>query len=305
MKQIEFGTTGEKVSAIAMGCMRMNRLSVPEAAAHIERAAELGVTFFDHADIYGRGECEEIFGAALPETGIPRDKLWIQSKCGIVRGVMYDASAEHILSAVDGILGRLKVDYLDSLLLHRADMLMEPEEVAAAFDQLHTSGKVRYFGVSNHTPGQIRLLQSCVNQPIQANQLQFGLGHTSMLRSSTECNMLTDGAALRDGGVLDFCRLEKITIQSWSPFLGSQRRSVFDAEAFPELNGKLAELAQNYGVSPAAIAAAWVLRHPAKMQLLAGTMNADHLADICAGAEGNLSRPDWYALYRAAGNLQP
>lgn len=306
MKQVTFGTSGKQVSAVAMGCMRLERLGVGEAAAYIEKAVELGVNFFDHADIYGGGRCETLFSQALAQTGLRREDLWIQSKCAIVPGVMYDASKEHILASVDGILRRLNVEYLDSLLLHRPDALMEPEEVAEAFDALETSGKVRHFGVSNHTPGQILLLEKWVDQPISVNQLQFGLGHSGILRSGMECNMLTDGAVHRDGEVLNFCRLNDITIQAWSPFqYGMFSGPFLGSDKFPELNAKIRELAESYGVSDTTIAAAWVLRHPAGMQLIAGTMNPARLEDICRAADLCLTRQEWYALYTAAGNILP
>lgn len=306
MKQVNWGASGKKVSAVVLGCMRLERLNSGEAAAYLEKSVELGVNFFDHADIYGGGRCESIFADALKQTSLRREDLWVQSKCGIVPGTMYDFSKEHILSAVDGILKRLDMEYLDSLLLHRPDALMEPEEVAEAFDILESSGKVRHFGVSNHTPGQIMLLETCVEQPIEANQLQFGLGHASMIRSGMECNMLTDGANHRDGEVLNFCRINDITIQTWSPFQYGMFEGVFlGCEKFPALNTKLEALGREYGVSPTTLAASWILRHPAGMQLIAGTMNEARLKEICAAAEVELSRKHWYELYLAAGNLMP
>lgn len=306
MKQVNWGTSGQKVSAVALGCMRIESLEKKAAPAYLEKAVELGINFFDHADIYGAGRCESVFAEALAQTAIRREDIWVQSKCAIVPGVMYDFSKEHILQAVDGILKRLNTEYLDSLLLHRPDALMEPEEVAEAFDILENSGKVRNFGVSNHTPNQIALLKKCVRQPIAANQLQFGLGHTSMIRSGTECNMLTDGAVDRDGGVLDYCRLHDITIQTWSPFQYGMFEGVFlGSEKFPKLNEKVQELAKEYGVSDTAIASAWILRHPANMQLIAGTMNEKRLEQICRAADIRLTRRQWYELYLAAGNELP
>ena len=306
MKMIPWGPNALPTSAIALGCMRLERYNVKEAAGYIETVMDNGIRFFDHADIYGQGRCESIFGDAFAQTGIPREAVWVQSKCGIVSGVMYDFSKEHILTSVDGILKRLKMEYLDSLLLHRPDALMEPEEVAEAFDILEQSGKVRHFGVSNHAPGQIELLKKCVKQPIEANQLQFGLGHSSMIRSGMEVNVLSDGAIDRDGGVLNYCRLHDITIQTWSPFLYGMFEGVFlGSEKFPTLNAKLAELGAEYGVSPTTMATAWILRHPANMQMIAGTMNPNHLKEICAGADVLLSRKHWYELYLSAGNLMP
>jgi predicted oxidoreductase len=251
-------------------------------------------------------ERAELFGKAFPLTASNREKTILQSKCGIRPGVAFDFSKEHILSSVDGILRRLGTDYLDVLLLHRPDALMEPEEVAEAFDILFSSGKVRHFGVSNHNPSQIKLLKKCVQQPIEANQLQFGLGHSSMIRSGMEVNTLFDGATDRDGGVLNYCRLNDITIQTWSPFLYGMFEGVFlGSEKFLALNAKLAELGAEYGVSPTTMAAAWILRHPAKMQMIAGTMNPAHLKEICAAADVLLSRKHWYELYLSAGNVMP
>ena len=306
MKQVSWGASGKKVSAVVLGCMRLEALSEQQAAAHLEKAAELGITFFDHADIYGQGCCETLFAKALARTSLRREDLWIQSKCGIVSGVCYNFSQEHILKSVDGILERLNVEYLDSLLLHRPDALAEPEEVAAAFDKLAEQGKVRHFGVSNHNPGQIKLLKKFVEQPIEANQLQFGLGHAGLISRGMEVNVHTDGAVSRDGGVLDYCRLEDITIQTWSPFqYGFFQGVFFGAPGYEKLNAELEALGEKYGVSPTTVAAAWILRHPAGMQLIAGTMNSDRLAQIAKAADISLSREDWYKLYLAAGNMMP
>ncbi len=306
MKQVKWGLSGKEVSAVALGCMRLERLSVPEAADYITKAVELGINFMEHADIYGGGKCESLFAEALAQTSIRREDLWIQSKCGIVSGLRYDFSKEHILTSVDGILKRLNTEYLDSLLLHRPDALCEPEEVAEAFDELYAAGNVRHFGVSNHTPSQILLLETCLDQPIEANQLQFGLGHTSLIRSGVECNMITDGALHRDGEVLNFCRINGITVQTWSPFqYGMFRGTFLDNPEFPELNGKLRQIAGEYGVSKTTIAAAWILRHPANMQLIAGTMTGDRLKDIALAADIRLTRQQWYDLYAAAGNILP
>lgn len=306
MKMIPWGPGALPTSAIALGCMRLERYNAKEAAGYIETAMDCGIRFFDHADIYGAGRCESLFGEAFAQTGIKREDVWVQSKCGIVSGVMYDFSKEHILTSVDGILKRLNMEYLDSLLLHRPDALMEPEEVAEAFDILESSGKVRHFGVSNHNPSQIKLLKKCVKQPIEANQLQFGLGHSSMIRSGMEVNTLFDGATDRDGGVLNYCRLNDITIQTWSPFLYGMFEGVFlGSEKFPALNAKLEELGKEYGVSPTVMATAWILRHPAKMQMIAGTMNPEHLKEICSAADVELSRKHWYELYLSAGNVMP
>lgn len=235
-----------------------------------------------------------------------REKIILQSKCGIGPGRMYDSSKEHILSSVDGILGRLQTEYLDVLLLHRPDALVEPEEVAEAFDILHCSGKVRFFGVSNHRSSQIRLLQKYVEQPLVADQLQFSVVNSSMIQIGMEANMGTDGAVDRDGGVLDFCRENEITIQTWSPFQYGYRSGVFLGNPkFRELDDAIGELAQKYGTTDTAVAAAWILRHPAKMQLVAGTTKPSRLKEICQAADLTLTREEWYRLYLAAGHMLP
>lgn len=306
MKKVNFGNTGIKVPAIAAGCMRINRLSEAEAAKYIENAAANEAGFFDHADIYGNGECEEIFGKAFKMTGIRREDTFVQSKCGIVRGVMYDLSKEHILKAVDGILKRLDMEYLDSLLLHRPDALVEPEEVAEAFDVLESVGKVRHFGVSNMKPMQIELLKKYVKQPITANQLQLSAAHSPMICNGVQVNMLTEGAIDRDGSVLDYCRLKDITIQAWAPLRYSVMKTAFISdEGFSPLNSKLGELGEKYGVSATTMAVAWLLRHPADMQILAGTMNLDRFNEMCKACQVQLSREDWYQIFKAAGNLLP
>lgn len=306
MKYVNFGNTGMKVPAVAVGCMRLADVEIRQAETLIQKALELGTNFFDHADIYGGGECERVFAEAIHMSPSVREKIILQSKCGIVPGKMYDFSKEHILTSVDGILKRLQTEYLDVLVLHRPDALMEPEEVAAAFDILHDSGKVLYFGVSNHTPGQIELLKKYVRHPLVCNQLQFSLTNSNMIAAGMECNMTSEGAVSRDGYVLDYCRLNDITIQTWSPFQYGFFEGVFvNNPKFPELNAVLKELAETYGVHTTTIAAAWILRHPARMQLVTGTTRASRLAEICAATAVKLTREDWYRLYLAAGHLLP
>jgi predicted oxidoreductase len=285
--------------------MRMNRLTPAEAERFVRTALELGMNFFDHADIYGGGECERRVARAVGMGGDVREKLLLQSKCGIRRD-MYDFSKAHILASVDGILSRLGTDYLDVLLLHRPDALAEPEEVAEAFDALHGAGKVRHFGVSNHSPLQIRLLRKSVKQPLVANQLQFGLGHASMAAQGLHVNMTGEAAANRDGGVLDYCRLHGITVQPWSPFqYGFFEGAFIGSRKHKALGAKLEELAEIYGTDSTAVALAWILRHPAAMQPVVGTTNTGRLASCARAAEIGLSREDWYALYLAAGNTLP
>ena len=304
MKQLQVGGV-LPASAVSLGCMRINALQDGEAAALLATAMDNGIDFFDHADIYGGGESERVFARAAKAVGIPRDRMRIQSKCGIRPGC-YDFSREHILSAVEGSLKRLETDYLDVLLLHRPDTLMEPEEVAEAFDRLHAAGKVRYFGVSNHNPLQMELLGAFLPQKLIANQLQFGPAHTGMIDAGLHVNMTDAPATVRDGGVLEYCRLKGITIQPWSPFqFGFFEGLILGSKRYPELNRVLGELAAAKGVSESALVIAWILRHPARMQPIVGTTKAARLADICRGAQVELTREEWYAIYLAAGNTLP
>lgn len=306
MKKIALGTSGLQVPDIAVGCMRMSSLDTKQAAQFINMAMELGANFFDHADIYGGGECEKIFAEAIQMTPQVREKMILQSKCGIKPGVMFDFSKEHILNSVDGILKRLKTDYLDILLLHRPDALVEPEEVAEAFDQLERSGKVRHFGVSNQKPMQIKLLQKYVRQPIVANQLQLSITNANMISNGLEVNMLTEKSVDRDGSILDFCRLNDITIQPWSPYQYGFFEGVFlDNDKFPKLNETINRIAEEYKVTNTTIAMAWLLRHPAKFQPVTGTMSINRLEEICQASDIYLKREEWYQIYLSAGNILP
>lgn len=305
MKKIKIGNGEITASRVSLGCMRMASLSVKDASEVIHTALDQGIDFFDHADIYGKGKSEEIFAEAIGMNEDIREKIFIQSKCGIRPGC-YDFSKEHILNAVDGSLKRLKTDYLDVLLLHRPDALVEPEEVAEAFSILHSSGKVRYFGVSNHNPMQIELLSKYLSQKILINQLQFSIMHTGIIDAGINVNMKTDPSLDRDGSILDYCRLHNITIQAWSPFQYGFFEGVFlDNEKFPEINKKINEIAAAKGVTNSAIAVAWISRHPAKIQTIIGSMNPSRICDICKESEVELTRKEWYDIYLAAGNKLP
>ena len=308
MKMINVVNGPQNASAIILGCMRMPALSVEQAAAMIRTAAEEGVNFFDHATCYGGGEAETRFGDAFPLTGLKREDVYIQSKCGLYFDRKeFSWSKADILDSADGILRRLKTEYLDALLLHRPDLLFDPEEVAEAFDELHRAGKVRHFGVSNVTPGQLELLRKYVKQPLVFNQLQFSLEQSQLIDNGLYLNNLTtERSVVRDNGVLDYCRLHDITIQAWSPLQFGMFKGCFvDHPDFPELNKVLGEIGEKYGVSKTAVAIAWILRHPAKMQAIAGTMNPDHLRDICAAAGVTLTHQEWYQLYLASGKFLP
>lgn len=305
MKTVELGKSGLRAPVIGVGCMRINALNKTDAEKFVRTALDEGLNFFDHADIYAGGECEKIFADAVHMNYDVREKIILQSKCGIREG-RYDFSKEHILQSVDGSLKRLKTDYLDLLLLHRPDALAEPEEVAEAFDLLQSSGKVRHFGVSNQKPMQIELLQKSLRQPILINQLQLSITNATMISSGINVNMGNESAVDRDGSVLDYCRLHDITIQPWSPFQYGFFQGVFlGNDKFPELNRALNDVAEKYGVSNTTVVIAWILRHPAHMQPIVGTMNLQRLRDCARAADIRLTREEWYAIYRAAGNQIP
>ncbi len=299
----------QNVSQIILGCMRMPALSTEDAAAVITTAFEQGINFFDNATCYGEnGEAETRFGDAFEKTGIKREEVYIQSKCGLLfRQGEFNWTEETILSSVDDSLRRMKLDYLDALLLHRPDLIYEPEQVAQAFDKLEKSGKVRFFGVSNVPSMMLEVLRKYVRQPLVFNQLQFSLDQSQLVDQALYVNnFTTDRSIDRDNGTLDYCRLHDITVQAWSPLQRGFFGGCFvDDPDFPELNAVLGELGEKYGVSKTAIAIAWILRHPAKMQAIAGTMNPGHLVDICGASRVDLTHNEWYRLYLASGKHLP
>ena len=308
MKTINIVNGPQNASAVIQGCMRMPALSKKDAANVIRTAYDCGINFFDHATCYGNGEAEERFAEAFPLTGIRREDIYIQSKCGLCFDRNeFDWTKENILSSVDDSLRRLNVEHLDALLLHRPDLLFDPEEVAEAFDTLEKAGKVRCFGVSNLMPMQIALLQKYVKQPLVFNQVQLSLEQSQLIDQALYMNnKTTDFSVNRDGSALDYCRLHDITIQAWSPLqFGMFGGTFIDNPDFPELNKVLAELAERENVSKAAVAIAWILRHPAKMQAIIGSMNPEHIKDVCDAAAVSLSHHDWYALYLASGKFLP
>ena len=309
MKNINILNGPKNASAIIQGCMRMPDLSVNEAAKVISTAYDCGINFFDHATCYGEnGAAETRFGEAFKLTGIKREDVFIQSKCGLCFDRNeFDWTKENILSSVDDSLRRLQTDHLDTLLLHRPDVLYDPEEVAEAFDILEKSGKVIYFGVSNLVPMQIELLKKYVKQPLIINQVQLSLEQSQLIDQALYMNNKTTEFSInRDGNALDYCRLNDMTIQAWSPLqIGMFGGSFIDNPDYAELNETLQKLADRENVSKAAIAIAWILRHPAKMQAIIGTMNPDHIKDICSAGEVSLSHHDWYELYLSAGKYLP
>ncbi len=305
MKYISMFSGGIRASQVALGCMRIANLNEKEADRYVLNALENGYNYFDHADIYGGGKCEEVFGGVLRRHRDLRDRLFIQTKCGIGRG-MYDFSKEHILTAVDGSLKRLGVERIDVLLLHRPDLLMEPEEVAEAFDELEKNGKVAFFGVSNHNPAQIELLQKFVRQKLAVNQMQLSITNATMISSGANVNTGNGEAVDRDGYLRDYCRLKEITIQPWSPLQHGFFDGPFLGNAkFEKLNETIRDVAKNYGMTDTGAAIAWLLRLPDRMQPVVGSVNLQRLREISVAADMSISASDWYRIYLAAGYPLP
>ena len=298
-----------EASNVILGLMRIADLDDKEVQTLVGTAIDSGINFFDHADVYGGKThgCEQRFGEAISFSDAEREAVIIQSKVGIRDGY-WDFSKEHILESVDGSLKALNTPYLDILLLHRPDTLMEPDEIAAAFDELQSSGKVRNFGVSNQTPGQVELLKRSVTQPLPFNQVQLSITHAPLIAQGVAANMAgLDQSIDRDLGILDYSRLNDITLQAWSPFQKGFFDGVFlgDRENYAELNDVLEELAATYSVTPTGIAVAWITRHPANMQVVLGTTKPERVIESAAGSEIPLTRTEWYRLFTAAGHILP
>ena len=308
MRYITLGQDDKELSEIVLGMMRIKDKSVKEVEELVETALSVGINAFDLADIYGRGRCEELLGLVLKNRPDLREKMWIQSKCGIriEEFTYFDFSKEYILQSVDGILERLQVDYLDSLLLHRPDALMESDQVAEAFDLLYKQGKVRDFGVSNQNPMMMELLKKDVKQPLAVNQLQLSAAFTPGFESGFHVNMEDSQAAMRDGSIFEYCKLHDVVIQAWSVLqFGYFKGNFVGNEKFQALNQVLDRLAFKYGVTSSTIAISWILRYPAKMQAVVGTTNPKHLREVSQAANFSLTRKEWYEIYLAAGNNLP
>lgn len=309
MRTFTLPHTEADVSSIVLGFMRITDLADDQIRRLVDTALDVGVTVFDHADIYGGAPhtCEKRFGDAVTLTPTQREHIRIQSKVGIREG-WFDFSQEHIVTTVEASLEALGVDHLDTLLLHRPDTLVEPDEVAAAFDRLHAAGKVLGFGVSNHTPGQIELLKTAVRQPIQFDQVQLSIVHSPLIAAGLAANMGTeDQSTDRDNGLLDYARTRGITLQAWSPFQSGTPSGVFvgDRENYAELNAALDDIAEQHGSTPSAVATAWITRHPANIQVVLGTTNPDRVIDAAGGSDIRLTRQEWYRLFRSAGHTLP
>ncbi|MEE2814654.1 MAG: aldo/keto reductase [Actinomycetota bacterium] len=309
MKTIPFAR--RTAPAVIAGMMRIPDKTDAEVRELYDTARSSGIDFFDHADIYGGAMhvCEDRFAAALQISSAEREEIVLQTKCGIVPSQqMFDFSYEHIMNQVDGSLKALRTSYIDVLLLHRPDALVEPDEVARAFDELQTAGKVRAFGVSNHTPRQIDLLRTAVTQPLVANQLQLSITHSPIIAQGLAANMAgEEQSVVRDGGgIVEYCRINGITVQAWSPYQAGFFDGVFLGNPdYAELNAVIDRLAAKYGASPTAIATAWITRHPAHMQVVLGTTTPQRVADAAAGADIELTRAEWYELFRIGGHIVP
>lgn len=309
MKYVEFGADKQRASTIVIGLMRIADMTTKEATALVEAGLEAGINFLDTADIYAGGKSEEILGSVFAENPGLREKVILQSKCGIRIDkdfTWFDFSRDYILKAVDGILARLKTDYLDSLLLHRPDALMEPDEIAEAFEKLYKAGKVKNFGVSNFNPIMMSMLGEAVEFPLVANQVQLSVAHTPMFDAGFQVNMHWEGGVMRDGGILEYCRMNNIVIQSWSSLqYGYFEGTFLGSEKYPKLNVVLNRLAEEKGVTAGAIALAWILRYPAKMQAVIGTTKPARVKESAAAADVALTKKEWYEIYLAAGNKLP
>lgn len=313
MEKIKLGGSSLEASRIVLGCMRIADMEDRALAKHINRAIELGINLFDHADIYGDGECERKFSKVLTSE-VNREDILLQSKCGIRHAgdsnrkedQYYDLSKDYILDSVDGILERLGTDYLDLLMLHRPDALMEPGEIAEAFDRLHDSGKVRHFGLSNFHTTQFDFVQKHTDHKLVTNQVQFGVGAPHMINSRMQANTPFEGAGDRDGGLLEHSRLNDVTLQAWSPFhYGYFEGIIMDDPKYRTLNDVLEDIGHSHGLTKNAVAVAWILRHPANMQTIIGTTNTSRLEDIAKAGDIRLSREEWYRIYKAAGHMLP
>ena len=305
MKRYGLENLDMTVPAIGLGCMRIGDMSVSELEKWVEGALELGLDFFDHADIYAGGRSEEKFGLLLRQKPNLRDQMIIQTKCGI-KSNGYDLSKEHIIKSTEDSLRRLNTEFVEVLMLHRPDLLMEGETIADAFDTLHRSGKVKYFAVSNMNGNQMDQIKRHTSHRLLFNQIQLSLVHAPALDELVYFNTMDDRAIPRTSGIIEYCEHSQIKIQCWSALQASWEEGTFlKHPAYKPLNDKLEEIADRYDVTPAAVAIAWLLRHPSQFMPITGTTSLDHLKNLSQAVTIQLSREEWYALYTSAGRQLP
>lgn len=309
MRYIEFGKNKALVSEVVLGSMRIPQMSVAEVGELLSVSLDEGINMVDTADIYGGGHCEELIGDAMAANPGIRDQIFLQTKCSIhfgKNGSYFDFSKDYILSAVDASLARLKTDHVECLLLHRPDVLMEADEIAEAFEELHKSGKVLEFGVSNQNPMQMKRVARATKYKLAANQVQLSVAFAPAFEAMLNVNMENDPAIMRDGGIFEYCERKDMAIQAWSVFQHGYFAGTFlGAPEYEELNAKLDELAQKYNVTPGAVALAWILRYPAKMQCVIGTTKASRIRESARATDFTLTREEWYEIYKSAGRQLP
>ena len=316
MRYIPFGESKEKLSEIVLGLMRIGpgktttqSMSVQEVEFLLDTAFDAGINMLDNADIYANGACEKVLGEVFAARPNLRQKFFLQTKCGIVKDpdiTYFDFSKEHILESVDNSLLRMQTDHIDSLLLHRPDALMEPEEIAEAFAILKTAGKVRNFGLSNCSPMMIERLQKVLTVPVAADQIQLSAAFTPAIDADFNFNTMTDAGIMRDGGIIEYCGMNDIVIQAWSVMQYGFFEGVFlGSEKYPALNRVIDRIAEEKGVTNTAVALAWILRLPVSMQAVIGTTKPQRIRDSAAAASFTLTRKEWYEIYLAAGNILP
>ncbi|MBR3326976.1 MAG: aldo/keto reductase [Atopobiaceae bacterium] len=309
MRYIEFGTTKAKVSEVILGTMRIAQKAPEQVADLIEVALDSGINAVDTAPIYGPSE--GLIGKAFACRPGLRDRVWLQTKLGIrphprVEANYFDFSYEHIMDSVENSLKELKTDHIDSLLLHRPDALMEPQEIARAFQELHDAGKVIDFGVSNQNPAMMRRLAAYLPFPITANQVQLSAAFTPMFDAFFNANMQNDAGIMRDGGILEYGAEHDMAIQAWSVLQHGYFGGVFLGDSdYQGLNDSLSRIAADHGTTPTAVAINWVLRYPAKMQAIVGTTRPERVRQSAAACDWTMTREEWYEVYLSAGNKLP
>lgn len=294
-------------SRISLGLMRISEMNVDEVESLIEGSLAMGIYYFDIADIYGHTKCESLLGEVLTRHPSWREKMYIQTKVGIrMDQVGYDSSYEYILKAVEASLNRLKIKTLDSLLIHRPDILMSAEEVAKAVKELLKRGWIKDFGVSNFSSSEILYLQEELPVKIKYNQVQLGIGNTTMLDQTMYTNVPCSMVSKEQDDLLFFLKREKIVIQCWSPYqVDFFKGSIFDETKAPKIYPVLVKYAKKYQTSLCAIATAFLLKIDPNLWVITGSCDLKHIQESLDGEKINLSRADWYGMYKEVGNFLP